>query len=64
MCNRHSTVAEKAYAEKSCLFPNHDPTKLENLQTTCKYPKKQKQRHFKTRNGMRVDTSPIHINAK
>ena len=23
MCNRHSTVAEKAYAEKSCLFPNH-----------------------------------------
>ena len=35
---RHSTVAEKAYGEKSCLFPNHaSPQNFEDLPT--KYPK-------------------------
>ena len=39
------------------LFPNHaSPRNFKNLQT--KYPPKQEQRHFKTRNATRVDPHP------
>ena len=60
---RHSTVAEKAYAEKSYLFPNYASPQngFENLAT--KYPQKQKQRHFKNQKCNKSGPIP-YVNAK